>query len=61
MTNKRYGGLSPKVTKVFSAQGSLDPWTSIGLSQDISPIAPAVVIPGKIFYGSEGFLTVFDF
>ncbi|XP_063532638.1 putative serine protease K12H4.7 [Cydia strobilella] len=45
-TNKMYGGLSPKVSKVVFPHGDMDPWHSLGVLQDLGPDAPAVMVNG---------------
>ncbi|XP_047993365.1 putative serine protease K12H4.7 [Leguminivora glycinivorella] len=42
-TNKMYGGLSPKVSKVVFTHGDMDPWHSIGVQTALGPEAPVVM------------------
>lgn len=44
-TNEMYGGLHPNVTKVVFVNGDLDPWRRLSILEDLSPDAPAKVIP----------------
>lgn len=44
-TNEFYGGRRPNVTKVVFTNGDLDPWSTLGVLEDLSYNAPAVVIP----------------
>ncbi|XP_049882647.1 putative serine protease K12H4.7 [Pectinophora gossypiella] len=44
-TNKLYGGLSPNVTNVVFVNGDMDPWSRLGILEDVSYDAPAKVIP----------------
>ncbi|CAH2102188.1 unnamed protein product [Euphydryas editha] len=44
-TNVFYGGRTPNVTKVVFTNGDLDPWSTLGVLEDLSYNAPAVVIP----------------
>ncbi|XP_022130346.2 putative serine protease K12H4.7 [Pieris rapae] len=43
-TNKMYGGLSPNVTRVVFVNGDMDPWSRLGILEDLSYEAPATVI-----------------
>ncbi|KAJ2939762.1 hypothetical protein O0L34_g17954 [Tuta absoluta] len=43
-TNKMYGGLNPNVTQVVFVNGDMDPWSRLGILEDISYEAPAKVI-----------------
>ncbi|XP_047509704.1 putative serine protease K12H4.7 [Pieris napi] len=43
-TNKIYGGLSPNVTRVVFVNGDMDPWSRLGILEDLSYEAPATVI-----------------
>ncbi|CAH4031373.1 unnamed protein product [Pieris brassicae] len=43
-TNKIYGGLSPNVTRVVFVNGDMDPWSKLGIVEDLSSEAPATVI-----------------
>lgn len=44
LTMAEYGGLAMDVTKVVFVHGSLDPWHALGITQDLSPSAPAILI-----------------
>ncbi|XP_046968995.1 putative serine protease K12H4.7 [Vanessa cardui] len=44
-TNEMYGGLKPNVTNVVFSNGDIDPWSTLGVLEDLSYKAPAVVIP----------------
>lgn len=46
-TNEIYGGLNPNVTRVISLHGSLDPWHALGLTKDLNPSAPVIIIEGN--------------
>ena len=46
LTNTEYGGLKTSVTNVVFVHGSLDPWHALGITQDLSPSAPAILIEG---------------
>ena len=46
LTNTEYGGLKTSVSKVVFVQGSLDPWHALGITEDLSPSAPAILIEG---------------
>ncbi|KAI5652118.1 serine carboxypeptidase s28 domain-containing protein [Phthorimaea operculella] len=43
-TNSFYGGVHPVVSKVVFVNGAMDPWSRLGIIQDISHDAPARVI-----------------
>lgn len=45
-TNENNLGMQPTFENVFSTHGSLDPWSSMGLSEAPNPSSPVVVIPG---------------
>lgn len=45
-TNVKYGGFNPAVTRVYFTQGSLDPWHSMGVLEDLNEHSPAAVIKG---------------
>lgn len=49
-TNNNYGGYNPKVTRVISIHGTIDPWHSIGLYQDVNDDAPTIIVEGNINY-----------
>ncbi|KAJ0182325.1 hypothetical protein K1T71_001694 [Dendrolimus kikuchii] len=44
-TNNLYGGCLPNVTNVVFVNGGLDPWSKLGVLEDISYEAPAEIIP----------------
>ena len=46
LTTREYGGLKMSVTKVVFVHGSLDPWHALGITQDLSASAPAILIEG---------------
>ena len=46
LTNTEYGGLKISVSNVVFVHGSLDPWHVLGITQDLSASAPAIVIEG---------------
>lgn len=43
--NDIYEGLHPNVTKVVFVNGDMDPWSTIGILEDVSHDAPAIIIP----------------
>ena len=43
-TLSEYGGLDAHVTNVVFVHGSLDPWHVLGITEDLSPSAPAILI-----------------
>ena len=45
-TITEYGGLKTSVTNVVFVHGSLDPWHALGITEDLSPSAPAILIEG---------------
>ncbi|XP_068085751.1 putative serine protease K12H4.7 [Anabrus simplex] len=45
-TNILYGGQHPEVTNVVFVNGGADPWHVLGVLQDLSPSAQAVIIDG---------------
>lgn len=47
-TNIFYGSLTPEITKVVSVHGTVDPWHALGILEDLNPLAPAILINGKI-------------
>jgi len=47
LTNKRYGGKAPKVTKVFLFNGSIDPWHTLSVfDHDLNKSSPSRFIEG---------------
>lgn len=42
--NVVHGGLRPEVTNVVFTQGTLDPWRSLGVQEDLNENAPAIFI-----------------
>ncbi|XP_061724073.1 putative serine protease K12H4.7 [Cydia pomonella] len=50
-TNKRYGGLTPNVTKVVFTHGDMDPWHTLGVLQDLGPDAPVIMTNGTSHCG----------
>ncbi|KAM3967868.1 putative serine protease K12H4.7 [Aphomia sociella] len=44
-TNKLYGGLNLNVTKVVFVNGDMDPWSKLGILEDLSYEAPAAIVP----------------
>ncbi|XP_053612424.1 putative serine protease K12H4.7 [Plodia interpunctella] len=44
-SNKMYGGLNPNVTHVVFVNGDMDPWSKLGVLEDVSYEAPATIIP----------------
>ncbi|XP_061723972.1 putative serine protease K12H4.7 [Cydia pomonella] len=53
-TNKRYGGLTPNVTKVVFTHGDMDPWHPLGVLQDLGPDAPVIMTNGTSHCGVLG-------
>ncbi|KAL5004772.1 hypothetical protein ScPMuIL_018228 [Solemya velum] len=45
-TNTNYGGYGLKVTNVVFPNGSIDPWHKMGITKNLSSLAPAVFING---------------
>ncbi|XP_014356506.2 putative serine protease K12H4.7 [Papilio machaon] len=43
--NAMYEGLHPNVTKVVFVNGDMDPWSRLGILEDVSYDAPAIIIP----------------
>ncbi|XP_049744801.1 thymus-specific serine protease-like [Elephas maximus indicus] len=48
-TNKYYGGLNVRGSKIIFSNGSNDPWHRLGITKDISADLPAVFIKGEAF------------
>ena len=46
LTNTEYGNLNISVSNVVFVHGSLDPWHALGITRDVSPSAPAILIEG---------------
>lgn len=46
--NRIFGGLNPGAFRTFITHGELDPFRSLGPSQDINSLSPVVVIPCKL-------------
>ena len=46
MTTREYGGLNISVSNVVFVHGSLDPWHALGITEDISASARAILIEG---------------
>lgn len=46
ITNKKFGGLTPKVTKVIFVHGEIDPWKTLGVVANLSAEAPVMMIEG---------------
>ncbi|XP_059051096.1 putative serine protease K12H4.7 [Achroia grisella] len=44
-TNKLYGGLDLNVTQVVFVNGQMDPWSKLGILEDLSYEGPAAIIP----------------
>ncbi|XP_013183888.2 putative serine protease K12H4.7 [Amyelois transitella] len=44
-SNEMYGGLNPNVSHVVFVNGDMDPWSRLGILEDVSYEAPALVIP----------------
>lgn len=44
--NVEFGGLQPNVTNVLFTQGSVDPWRSLGVMENLHDTAQAIVIEG---------------
>ena len=45
-TNIEYGGFKPNVDNVVFVHGSIDPWHSMGVLEDLHETAPAIYING---------------
>ncbi|XP_041975520.1 putative serine protease K12H4.7 [Aricia agestis] len=43
--NALYGGRAPNVSRVVFSNGDMDPWSSLGVLEDVSYEAPAVLVP----------------
>lgn len=48
LTMAEYGGLAMAVTNVVFVHGSLDPWHALGITEDLSPSAPAILIQVRL-------------
>jgi len=46
ITNTEYGSLNISVTNVVFVHGSLDPWHTLGVTEDVSKDAPVIIIEG---------------
>ena len=44
LTMAEYGGRDVAVTNVVFVHGSLDPWHALGITEDVSSAAPAILI-----------------
>ena len=53
-TLSEYGGLDAHVTNVVFVHGSLDPWHALGITEDLSPSAPAILIKVRSKVPSHG-------
>jgi hypothetical protein len=42
----RYGGINPDVHNVVFVHGTVDPWHAMGVLEDLSDAAPAIMING---------------
>ncbi|GJQ84562.1 hypothetical protein Trydic_g226 [Trypoxylus dichotomus] len=45
-TNTFYGSQMPRLTKVLSIHGTVDPWHPLGILSDLNALAPAILIDG---------------
>ncbi|CAL8350488.1 unnamed protein product [Lota lota] len=45
-TNECYGGYDIRTTRIVFPNGAIDPWHALGVTQDISPELPAILIEG---------------
>lgn len=45
--NVKYGGMNPAVNNVYFTQGSIDPWRTMGIQNDLNDRSPADVVPGN--------------
>nr|XP_022909547.1 putative serine protease K12H4.7 [Onthophagus taurus] len=59
-TNFFYGGLKPSYTKVVSVHGTIDPWSSIGLTEDLNDDAPVFVVEGTSHCADISSESVYD-
>ena len=48
LTMAEYGGLAMAVTNVVFVHGSLDPWHVLGITEDLSPSATAILIEARV-------------
>lgn len=48
--NRIFGGLNPGAYRLFLTHGELDPFRSLGPTNDINPLSPVVVIPSELKY-----------
>ena len=42
-----YGGYDIRTSRVVFPNGDIDPWHALGVTQDISPELPAILIQGR--------------
>lgn len=49
-TNEYYGGYDIRSSKIVFANGDVDPWHALGITQDITQDLPAVFIQGENSY-----------
>ncbi|XP_059931536.1 thymus-specific serine protease [Gadus macrocephalus] len=45
-TNECYGGYNIRTSRIVFPNGAIDPWHALGVTQDISPELPAILIQG---------------
>jgi len=45
-TNVEYGAINPEVSNVVFVHGTIDPWHAMGVLEDLSEAAPAIVVTG---------------
>lgn len=49
-TNQLFGGLDPKVYRVFFTHGEMDPRRNLGPSEDLNENSPVVVMSRKFAF-----------
>lgn len=44
-TNMLYGAMEPATNNVYSTHGQIDPWSPMGVHEDINEFSPTVILP----------------
>ena len=44
-TNILYGAMDPATNNVYSTHGQIDPWSPMGVHEDINEFSPTVILP----------------
>jgi hypothetical protein len=59
-TNINHGSRHPVVRNVYTTHGEYDPWSALGVLEDINEDSPVVILPGETHCSDLNSISEFD-